>query len=546
MGINVKADSINEKQTFNIDPNYDLLERTELTAVLVKKTSQLYFYIDENLWNLTYKNEIYQALSDLGEEFANNIYPTLTATFGPEWSPGIDKDSRITILLHEMDENSGGYFRSNDEYFRVEVPDSNEREMIYLNVRHITSSLAKSLLAHEFIHLITFNQKEKTYNVSEEIWLNEARAEYAPSLIGYDDNDKSNLENRIQFFAEDPVDSLIEWKNEKADYGNVSLFSQYLVDHYGIEILVDSLHYPQTGINSINYALKENGFEDDFSQIFLNWTIAVLINDCNYGPKYCYLNDNLKNFRISPKINFLPLSGESSLSFTDFTNNWTANWYKIIGGRGTLKFKFTGSSNANFKVPYITTSKSGGYNVKFLELDRNGEQSLHLEQFGTDIVSLFFIPSIQDMNETKAFYPFSWSVSIERAKEDKELINKLLIRIEQLKMEINKVLSRINAILASRDKKPLPKPARSSCSFDTNLYYRMNSQDVSCLQKFLKDQGSEIYPEGLITGYFGNLTKTAVIRFQEKYANEVLSPLGLSQGTGLVGLRTLTKIRALK
>ena len=70
----------------------------------------------------------------------------------------------------------------------------------------------------------------------------------------------------------------------------------------------------------------------------------------------------------------------------------------------------------------------------------------------------------------------------------------------------------------------------------------MNSKEVRCLQEFLKSQGSEIYPEGLITGNFLNLTQLAVIRFQEKYATEILNPLGLGKGTGYVGPLTRAKI----
>ena len=541
IGITANADTVGQKQTFYIDSNYDLSQRQELTAVLAKVTPKLYFYIDEKWWNFSPRNEIYQALSELGQEFESNIYNTLIPIFGPEWNPGIDKDSRITILIHSMKESAGGYFRSNDEYSKLQINNSNEREMIYLNSEHITSNLAKSFLAHEFTHLITFNQKENTYNTSEEIWLNEARAEYAPTLVGYDDIYKgSNLEKKVQIFIDNPSDSIIDWQNQKADYGSIALFIQYLVDHYGIEILVDSLHSSKTGIESINYALEKNGFEQDFSQIFLDYTIAILINDCNYGDKYCYLNPNLRTFHITPRINFLPLRGESTLTFADLTKNWSGNWYKIIGGRGALKFKFTGGPNSNFKVPYITTNKAGGYNVKFLELDKNRTEEIYMEDFGTEIISLFFIPSIQDSFNNEVFYSFSWSASIEKPEED-NLINNLLAKIELLKTEIIRIQAKINAIL---NKKPLPEPA-SSCSFNTNLYYELSNEDVKCLQNFLKSQGPEIYPEGLVTGNFLSLTKAAVIRFQEKYASEILTPLGLFQGTGFVGLKTRTKIKEL-
>ena len=83
----------------------------------------------------------------------------------------------------------------------------------------------------------------------------------------------------------------------------------------------------------------------------------------------------------------------------------------------------------------------------------------------------------------------------------------------------------------------------NSCSQLTrNLYLGSSGSDVSCLQTFLKNQGAGIYPEGLVTGNFGSLTKQAVIKFQEKYSADVLSPIGLTKGTGYVGVRTRTKI----
>ena len=69
-----------------------------------------------------------------------------------------------------------------------------------------------------------------------------------------------------------------------------------------------------------------------------------------------------------------------------------------------------------------------------------------------------------------------------------------------------------------------------------------NNSDVKCLQEFLKNQETNIYPEGLITGNFGSLTKNAVIKFQEKYASDILTPVGLQKGTGYVGIQTRIKI----
>jgi peptidoglycan hydrolase-like protein with peptidoglycan-binding domain len=65
--------------------------------------------------------------------------------------------------------------------------------------------------------------------------------------------------------------------------------------------------------------------------------------------------------------------------------------------------------------------------------------------------------------------------------------------------------------------------------------------DIKTLQTWLA-QDKIIYPEGLITGYFGPATKRAVIKFQEKYTNDVLRPFGLKNGNGWVGPATRAKL----
>jgi len=49
---------------------------------------------------------------------------------------------------------------------------------------------------------------------------------------------------------------------------------------------------------------------------------------------------------------------------------------------------------------------------------------------------------------------------------------------------------------------------------------------------------------GQETQYFGSLTKNAVIRYQEKYRSDILTPIGLARGTGVVGPQTIAHIVA--
>jgi len=541
----VRAEEVlGNKVNFYIEPSYDSLKREQATSTLRRISPKAYWYVDDDWWQKLgeeEKEEMNNALNSLADEFETKIYPVLTSNFGTEWTPGIDKDTRITILIHPMIEESGGYFNSGDEYPRVQAPRSNEREMVYLNAIYLKNQLAKSLLAHELQHLISFNQKEKTYNVSEDVWLNEARSEYVPTLLGYDDIfEGSNLQRRIKKFLEKPYDSLTEWRNLPYDYGVANLFIQYLVDHYGRDILIDSLKSSKTGIESINFALSKNGFKENFSQIFTDWAIAVFINDCSISQKYCYLNQNLKNFKLTPLINYLPFIGESVLSVTNTTKDWAGNWHKFVGGKGTLKLEFTVSPDAKFKIPYLIEDSQGNFNINFLELDKEGKAEIFVEDFGLKNVSLTIIPisqnKISGFSDLEPSVSFFWSAStVEKAREEEaELIKKLLAQIDQLQKEITKVQAQINVILGRR----------VYCGkFEKDLYYGIrDNEDVKCLQEFLKSQGPEIYPEGLISGNFLNLTQAAVIRFQEKYFNEILLPLRLERGTGFVGERTRMKI----
>lgn len=79
--------------------------------------------------------------------------------------------------------------------------------------------------------------------------------------------------------------------------------------------------------------------------------------------------------------------------------------------------------------------------------------------------------------------------------------------------------------------------------FEVSLKYGDRGDKIVKLQEVLIQEG--LLGQGLATGWFGPLTKTAVIKFQEKYASEILTPLGLISGTGFVGSSTRAKLSEL-
>jgi hypothetical protein len=307
---------------------------------------------------------------------------------------------------------------------------------------------------------------------------------------------------------EDPNDSLTEWLGEKSDYGSINLFGHYLVDQYGIDILVDSLKSKKIGSDSITEALVQNGYNLKFSQVFANWMVAVSFNNCQMGDEYCFRNANLKNFKIVSPVYLLSLTGDSSLSISDDSPAWSGNWYKLIGGKGDLTLDFSGDYGSSFNVYYVSCDYQGFCSVHFLDLDDEQKGRISISDFNSNYSSFVLMPFITSSVINFQTYHFNWKASVVSSIENnQELIKQLLAQINFLKNEIAKLQAQLGLSQESKN---------FSCGeFENDLYFGMaNSSEVECLQKFLTSQGENIYPEGWATGNFYTATQNAVIKYQ--------------------------------
>lgn len=437
-------DEPEENRTFLIDSSYDRNGRSKAEATLKNVGSNAYFYVEDGYYDTlsgTSKFEFDANLNSLADNFNNVIYPKTREVFGYEWNPGIDNDNRITILLTETKENVGGYFNPNDEYKKEEISEgkSNEREMVYLNATFIDNQRVNSFLAHEFQHMITWYYKMKLRGINDDVWLNEARSEYASTAIGYDDNySNSNLKARVDNFLKEQTDSLLEWKNETVDYSSVNLFSQYLADRFGKAIFKSMTGNDKAGIESINEALIGlNRANINFRDIFTDWTIANYLNDktLSAGNRYGYFNPNLsfKNLHLSP-TNSYTVNDDTKVNSTISIKDWSSRYYEFKSGENSYKkniieINFNGDDAGNFSVPYIVFYDNGAKKIGRLNLNEDQDARLSMSDFGINISSVLIIPSSQKQTAAGGDNINSYSFSIfAETLENKKQINGSILK----------------------------------------------------------------------------------------------------------------------
>ncbi|MDR2445583.1 MAG: hypothetical protein LBD44_06590 [Spirochaetaceae bacterium] len=221
--------------------------------------------------------------TDQAQTLANKfdeIYIKETPVFGFEYGGGVgssdlsyggaDSDPKIHILVYDIDKDyypsqTGGvfgYFFSGDEYSEAELSSlghgnykTNQAEIFYIDA-HFTDSrpnLMYSTLAHEFQHMINFNQKtiKSGYNTVAGVWYNEMLSMLAEDLIdpliGIPATDQAHpIQCRIPdflayYYYEDPTVWLNNTNTVLHSYANAYALGAYLVRNFGGAALVKEI-----------------------------------------------------------------------------------------------------------------------------------------------------------------------------------------------------------------------------------------------------------------------------------------------------------------
>ena len=326
-----RADVLGESHTFFTSPTYDASGASTVSATARAIGQNAYWYVDDRYWaslSEAQRNQFTSALNQFVGEFDSSIYPKSTSFWGSEAKPGVDGDPRVTVFLERLTQNAGGYFQTINNYPKSQAPDSNAREMFYVNVESVLTSRARDLTSHEFQHLISFNQKELLQHISDDTWLNEARSEYNITEAGYSEPfNGSSLQRRMFSFLSVPSDSLVDWPNTTTDYGIASLFLHYVADRFGPALAAWTIHSPTNGVVAIDDWLRMNSSER-FPDLFTDWMAASYLNDPTIDARYAYARPGLSTFHITPQQR-IALSTVSSSATPTSLGEWQPWWLQL-------------------------------------------------------------------------------------------------------------------------------------------------------------------------------------------------------------------------
>lgn len=202
-------------------------KNTKVTATLRAMTERAKWWVQDGV------PVDERGLAVSAQTFQDKIYPTDRRLYGEEWSPGIDGDPRINILIARIPGAAAGYFSSADEIPRWINEFSAEREMIYVNAlsARLGSDNLHSILAHEFCHMIQFNQRARS-----SVWFNEGQAQLC-------ERDNSYAVSFDRLFLQQPDTQLDAWtdldQGAPLHYGAAYLFLEYLRARAGDRLIVD-------------------------------------------------------------------------------------------------------------------------------------------------------------------------------------------------------------------------------------------------------------------------------------------------------------------
>jgi len=331
------------------------------------------------------------AINAIIAQFDSSIYQNENTNFGSEPNPGIDNDPKIYIVLLKVQDGFtqgtstsfiAGYFDPRSEYpLSSQNPNSNQKEIFFMNINPATGVDPSgteffATIAHEFQHMIHWEQKTHLNGIVDDTWIDEAMAQVARTYCGYGPDYLSVLA-----YERDPNHSLINFDETVGNYGMAYMWAQYVKDRVANNIFHTILHNKLSGMNSVNEALSTVGYSRNFSGTFRDWAVANYFGDGITTvtvppghPEWSYLsintwpgtvnsqNVNLPGLFLTANSSNRSNLNQSSINESSLTSlkPWSLSYYSYTPASGSTNGTVTWATNSSLtSASFINGNPAG-------------------------------------------------------------------------------------------------------------------------------------------------------------------------------------------
>ena len=286
------------------------------------------------------------------DQFAED-YPLVVETFGAP--SDVDGDGRIAVLVTHLmqDVGAGGQFRASSLVPRSAGGDGNMTDLLWTNPL-VPEESYRSLLAHEFQHLINFNQHVLVrQGVSEAPWLNEGLSHLAEDLVVEPPNDNYRLVRT--FLSEPGAVGLSRGMLTLATRGAAYLFVRSLVDLLGEGVLLRLVQTDLVEGDNVEAATGES-----FADLMARWGAQLYVSGTGHSshPRLNYRVPSLQSPEgrgFPPPVAVTWRWGEEPPGLG--IRPWGLQFLRVTGGgSGTLRLKT--EANARLGAVPLRVAKS--------------------------------------------------------------------------------------------------------------------------------------------------------------------------------------------
>ena len=209
----------------------------------------------------------------LAARFDNELMVPLQEIFGVPPDNGFDRDPRVHILFAELEGPVAGFFSSRESISRVAVPESNEKEMLFIHTDTLEDpDWAVQVVAHEYLHLIQWSN-----STGEQEFIDEGLAEL-PRALGMFGEDYPGTLVR---WSRNPRISLTGWSLDESDselhYGAALGYAAWLTDTFGVGAARELLTHPDPGAVGVNGFLRDRGCRLSFDDTYADFSLAAFL-----------------------------------------------------------------------------------------------------------------------------------------------------------------------------------------------------------------------------------------------------------------------------